>query len=182
MDRERYLLPVTTFLLPLCLLEVDGWRRRARGSTTRLACIALMGLNLPLFAARALAADFAIQQRTRPGERFYAADNPAWSNPDLEQLATWIRANVREDEVVCAESPFLINFFTGSLAVVQPGQIRASEFSAFLRACKVSFWIINPVYTKQPGSALKELREAVRTAGGKAAARCGTYEIWRLPE
>jgi hypothetical protein len=180
MDRERYLLAVTTFWLPLCLLETDRWRRQARG-WRRVACVTLMATNLPLFVARGLSAGMTIQQRVRPGERFYAPENPAWSNPDLEQLAAWIHSNVRHDEVVCAENPFLINFFTESLALVQPEQIPASDFPGFLQNCNVRYWICNRVHTKWPQARLDALRAAARRAGWQQAARCGTYEIWKLP-
>ncbi len=76
MDRERYLLAVTTFWLPLCVCEVTRLTREAPSRWTRRACVAALAAVLPLLAANAIHAGLAIQRRQRPAERFYARPQP----------------------------------------------------------------------------------------------------------
>ncbi len=181
MDRERYLLAVTTFWLPLCLLEVDGWRTAARKRWIRYACVAVMAVNLPLMLGYSVRADARILARTSLGERFYATENPAWSNPDFDRLVAWARNNVAENAVVCLENPFLLNYRTGSLTLVLPEQIRESEFLSFLGYYGVRYWVNNSIYTKRLPALLNRLEQTVQAAGARNVANIGTYRIWQIP-
>ncbi len=180
-DRERYLLAVTTFWLPLCLVEFNRWRERAPRRWVRILSAVVMTANLPLLTASVLHADLTARRRPAVGERFYARENPAWSNPDLEALARWIRGNAGKDDVFCLENPFLANYFTGRPAVVLPERIPARDFARFLSIYRVRYWANNSTYTKWPRERLKGLEEAIRSAGGRQLTRCGTYEIWTAP-
>ncbi len=181
MDRERYLLAVTTFWLPLCLLEVDLWRTAARRRWVRYGCVAIMAVNLPLFLGYTLRADAVMRSRTGLAERFYARENPAWSNPDFERLAAWVSNNVTENEVVCLENPFLLNYRTGRLTLILPEQIRESEFLNFLGYYRVRYWVNNSVYTKRPPELLNKLEQTVQVGGAPNVANVGTYHIWLIP-
>lgn len=181
MDRERYTLVVTTFWLPLCLLEVNHWRTATRRKWIRYTCVAVMTANLPLLLGYSLRADAVMRSRAGLGERFYARENPAWSNPDFEQLAIWVGNNVAADEILCLENPFLLNYRTGRLTLVLPEQIRESEFMSFLGYYKVRYWVNNALYSKRAPESLKKLEQTVRAAGARAIATCGSYRIWQLP-
>lgn len=165
-DRERYLLPVTTFLLPLCLLEVDKWRTGARRAWVRSIWLAVMFANLPLYLANTVHAGMAIQSRAGLGERFYASANPAWNNPDLEDLASWVRAHVRDGEALC---------------VVLPEGMAPDRFTRFLDEYGVRYWVNNTLFTKRSPQYLEGLEQAVRAAGAQEVARLGPYRVWRLP-
>ncbi len=180
-DRERYLLAVTTFWLPLCVLEVDNWRRTARSRWTRFACTGVLAANLPLLLGYTISSDIKMLSRAAPAERFYARENAAWSNPDMASLANWVRSNVGQDEILCLENPFLLNFQTGGPALLLPVQIRPDEFVRFLEYYKVRFWVNNEVFTKYPREGLAALANAVRQAGARRVAQCGTYQVWRMP-
>ncbi len=177
-DRERYLLPVTTFWLPLCIYELVRLRRQARRIWVHRALLAVALVNLPLFAANLIRSGVVIQERRSIGERFYADANSAWSNPDVDQLIAWIRSNVDATEVLCLENPFLINYETGRNAVVLPEQISPNDFQKFLTEYRVKYWVQNVSYTKRDPGRLKELEHAVQDAGATEVVQCGTYRIW----
>ncbi len=179
-DRERYLLPVTTFLLPICLWEADRWRLKTQNPWSRRAAVAVMSVSLPLLLANVLSAGLAVQSRAG-GERFYAVENPAWANPDFDELAAWVRANVAEEEVVCLENPFLLNYLTGRPTVVLPERIDPERFGDFLSSFRVAYWVNNTVYTKRAPETLRGLEAAAGSGGAEPAGECGTYRIWRIP-
>jgi hypothetical protein len=179
-DRERYLLPITTLWLPFCVYEVDRWRKRARRAWVRYACLAVVAVNLPLYAANLIHSGIVIQKRQGLGERFYADENPAWSNPDLDKLVAWVRSNVGKHDVLCLENPFLINYETGRPAIVLPEQISPEDFTKFLAECGVSYWAQNSVYTKRDPHRLEDLQRVIQRAGATEVGRCGTYHVWRL--
>ena len=181
MDRERYLIAVTSFWLPLCVWEAVRLARESSSRWARGACVAALAAGLPLLAANVIRADIAIQRRDRPGERFYASRNPAWDNASMAGLAAWIRANVADDDVLCLENPFLVNYLTGRAALILPEQIRPGEFIRFLSEYNVRYWVNNTVDTKRPVALLDALRQAALAAGFTEVARCGTYEVWRVP-
>lgn len=180
LDRERFPLAITPFLLPLCLLEINRWRLISRRFWFRAACIVIMAVNLPLFLLNVVRADFKIQQRSGLGDRYYAREDPTWSNPDMQSLAHWIRANTGKDEILCLENPFLTNYLTGRPSLLLPDRLNPAEFPDFLRSFQVRYWVNNPVYTKQPAKLLTELRLAAENSGARQTARCGTYEIWSI--
>ncbi len=179
-DRERYLLPMTSFWLPLCVAEVYRWWKQARSRWARIACLGILVANLPLFLGYAVSADLKMLRRTTVAERFYAQDNPAWSNPDLPELESWIDQNVGRDQVLCLENPFLVNFQTRRLTLLLPEQIRPEEFPAFLSYYRVSYWVNNTVFTKYQPRSLADLEKKIRETGAREAARCGTYHVWRV--
>jgi len=181
MDRERYLLAVTPFWLPLCLSEANRLRLEAGRTWVRRASLLVMAANLPLSVAAVAYAGIRIQERQAPGERFYARENPAWSNPDAEKLSAWITANLRAGEVLCMENPFLFNYQTGCIAVVIPEELEASRLGDFLQDYHVSYFINNTVFTRRSPDALEALERAAWKAGAREAARCGTYRIFRMP-
>jgi len=180
-DRERYLLAITTFWLPLCVAEVHRWWRMAHSPWVRAACLGILAANLPLLLGYTISANLRMLSRTRVAERFYARDNPAWSNPDLPELADWIRTNVRADEVLCLENPFLVNFQTGRLTLLLPEQTKPAEFARLLRCYRVRYWVNNTVFTKYRRETLMDLEGAARAAGALEVTRCGTYQVWRIP-
>jgi len=180
-DRERYLLPITALWLPFCVYELDRLGNRAQRPWARYACIAVIAANLPLFAANLIHSGIVIQKRQMIGERFYADENPAWSNPDFGRLAAWVRSNVGERNVLCLENPFLINYETGRAAVMLPEQIAPHDFVEFLAEYGVTYWVQNTVHTKRDPHQLAELQRAVERAGATEVGRCGTYQIWRIP-
>ncbi|HYK87293.1 MAG TPA: hypothetical protein VE398_00890 [Acidobacteriota bacterium] len=180
-DRERYLLAVTTFLLPLCVDEVHRWSRAARRPWVRIACLGILVANLPLLLGYTVAADFKLLHRKTVGERFYASENPAWSNPDLAQLADWIRSNVGPNEVTCLENPFLVNYQTGRLTLLLPERTKREEFLKFLRYYSVRYWVNNKVLTKYRPADLAGLERVVQESGAREVARCGTFQVWRIP-
>ncbi len=181
MDRERYLLAVTSFWLPLCVWEAARLTREASSRWARRAWVTALAAGLPFLAANAIHAGLAIQRRDRPGERFYASHNPAWDNASMAGLAAWIRANVGDDDVLCLENPFLVNYLTGRAALVLPEQTHPGEFIRFLSEYNVRYWVNNTVDTKRPVALLDALRQAAFTAGFTEVAHCGTYEVWRVP-
>jgi hypothetical protein len=179
MDRERYLLAVTTFLLPLCLLEADRLRRQARDRRIRIACVLILAVQAPLLLANFIYAGVAVHRREQPAERYYARANPSWDNPDLTSLFVWIRSHVGENEVICSENPFLINYQTGRAAVLLPEQLGPGDFSRFLAYYRVNYWISNETYTKRFPGQDQALEPAARAYGMNEAARCGTYVVWK---
>jgi hypothetical protein len=180
MDRERYFIAIIPFLLPLCLTEINRWRLISHRKWIRVVLIFIMSVNLPLLLAYVIHSDLTIQRRTGIGERFYARDNPAWSNPDMAALADWISKNTGPDEVICLENPFLANYLTGRPALLLPEHMSAANFPVFLNTYKVRYWINNSIYTKRSPERLAELRQAVRNAGAQEAGHSGSYEIWRI--
>ena len=179
-DRERYLLPITTLWLPFCVYEVDRWRKRARRTWTRYACLAVAAVNLPLFAANLIHSGIVIQKRHGLGERFYADENPAWSNPDLDKLVAWLRSNVGKNDVLCLENPFLINYETGRPAVVLPEQIAPDDFAKFLAEYGVTCWAQNTTTPSAMHINWKTCSARSNTRGAIEVGRCGTYHVWRL--
>jgi hypothetical protein len=179
LDRERFLIAITPFWLPLCLMEVNRWRLHSKRKWIRVASIIIMGINLPLSLANVIHADFKIQRRTGFSDRFYAKKDPAWSNPDMEALAVWIRTNTGKDEIFCLENPYLANYLTGRPTLLLPEKMPAAEFLSLLKYYRVDYWVNNPVYTNRSPKLLGELRETVRNAGAQQIGRCGTYEVWR---
>jgi len=180
LDRERFLIAITPFWLPLCLMEVNRWRLHSTRKWIRVASIIIMGINLPLSLANVIHADFKIQRRTGFSDRFYAKKDPAWSNPDMEALAVWIRTNTGKDEIFCLENPYLANYLTGRPTLLLPEKMPAAEFLSLLKYYRVDYWVNNPVYTNRSPKLLGELRETVRNAGAQQIGRCGTYEVWRI--
>jgi hypothetical protein len=180
MDRERYLLPITTFLLPFCLLQVNEWRARSSHEWVRAACIVIMAVNVPLFAGKTVASGLAVRSRERLGERFYARTNPAWSNPDMDSLARWIRENVGAGEVICLENPFLANYLTGRCTLLLPQQMPPTEFVRFLAHYRAQYWVNNVTFTNYPRGELDNLEQVIKQAGAELAAVCGTYRVWKL--
>ncbi len=180
-DRERYLLAITTFWLPLCVAQVHRWWTEARRPWVRAACLGVLAANLPLFLGFTISSDLKMLRRTSIAERFYARDNPAWSNPDLPRLAGWIRDYVGRDDVLCLENPFLINFLTGRPAVLLPEEIQPAEFLRFLRHYRVRYWVNNRVFTRYRRETLADLETSVRESGAREVARCGSYQVWQFP-
>ena len=180
LDRERFLLAITPFWLPLCVMEVNRWRLQSKRKWIRVASFIIMGINLPLSLANVVHADFKIQHRSGFSDRFYAKTDPAWSNPDMEALAGWIRTNAGKGDIFCLENPFLVNYLTGRPTLLLPENMPAAEFLPILKYYRVRYWVNNPVYTNRPPGLLKELREAVQNAGAQQIDQCGTYEIWRI--
>ena len=180
-DRERYLLAVTAFLLPMCLLELDQWRRDARRPWVRRACLFVLAVNLPLFLASTISANIRKHSRSGLGERFYAQHNPAWSNPDIGKLATWIKANLSEGEVLCLENPFLLNYLTGRPTIMLPERMQPDEFAKFLSYYKVRYWVSNTTYTKRPAEELQRLEQSLINAGALEMGRCGSYRLYSTP-
>jgi hypothetical protein len=181
-DRERYLLPVTTFLMPLCMLEAHGWWSGAHADWKKKAGAVLIFMNLPLLVGNVAASGVKVHGRQLMGERFYAADNPAWSNPDITGLANWVESHLGKHEVICAENPFLLNYLTGHSTVLLPEHVRPEGFARFLKDYRVSYWVTNLVYTKRPAGQLQELEAAVKTAGAHEVGAAGTYRVWKLPD
>jgi hypothetical protein len=180
-DRERYLLPVTTFLVPVCLLEAYRWWCGPDGGWKRKAGAVLLFMNLPLLAGNITAAGFKVQSRTLIGERFYAADNPSWSNPDIQVLADWVRRHLGGDDVICAENPFLLNYLTARSAVLLPEQVQPEGLRRFMKDYGVSYVAINPVFTKRDPQRLLASERALEAAGASEAGVAGTYRVWKLP-
>jgi hypothetical protein len=180
-DRERYLLILTALLLPMCLLEVDQWRRDARRSWVRRASLFVIVINLPLLLGNVISANVEKHNRRGLGERFYAEHNPAWSNPDIGKLASWIQASIPEGEVLCLENPFLINYLTGRPTIVLPEQIQPHEFAKFLNYYNVRYWVNNTNYTKRRAEDLERLEQLLIAAGARETARCGTYRVYSTP-
>jgi hypothetical protein len=180
LDRERFLIAITPFWLPLCLLEVNHWRLNSRRKWIRIAAVIMMSVNLPLFLANVIYADFKIQNRTGFGDRFYASEDSTWSNPDVPALADWIRANTDRNEIFCFENPFLANYLTGRPSLLLPENVIPADFLPLLKSYKVRYWVNNPVYTNRTTRLLRELREIVRNKGAKQIAQCGTYEVWLI--
>jgi hypothetical protein len=181
MDRERYLLAVTPFWLPLCVYEATRLRVAARARWLRCALPVALVAGLPLMTANMIHAGIAVHGRTRLAERFYAKHNAAWDNSSISALTDWIRQNTADRDVLCLENPFLVNYATRRPAVVLPEQLRADEFFRFLSEYNVSYWIENSVDTKRPADGQEALRQSVSAAGGTEIARIGTYRVWRLP-
>jgi hypothetical protein len=181
MDRERYLIAVTTFMIPLCLLEFDRWRSEGHRLWMRRACLTVMLANLPLFLGNIAQAAIVIHRRPPLGERFYARENPAWSNPDVRSLAVWMRIKVGPDEVVAAENPFLLNYLTGRNTLILPSRVSAENLAQMRRDYRVAYWIDNAVYTTRTAEQSAGFDEALRQSRAQEAGRCGTYRIYRLP-
>jgi hypothetical protein len=182
LDRERFLLAMTPFWLPLCMVEVNRWRTDSARKWVRVAALLILTVNLPLSLANVLRADWKIQHRTGFGERFYAREDPSWSNPDVVALAAWIRYNTAKDEIFCLENPFMANYLTGRLALLMPENLKPADFLPLLHSYKVRYWINNPVYTNRSAERLSELRTEAQKAGARLIDRCGTYEIWAIEE
>jgi hypothetical protein len=179
-DRERYLLPVTTFLIPLCMLEAHRLGCGAHVGWQKTMGAVLIFMNLPLLVGNIAASGVKVQGRPLIGERFYAADNPAWSNPDIGGLANWIGSHLGRDEVICAENPFLLNYLARRSTVLLPEQVRPELFVKFLKDYRVNYWVTNLVYTKRAAGQLRELETAVQAAGAREVGAPGTYRVWKL--
>jgi hypothetical protein len=182
LDRERFLLAMTPFWLPLCIVEVNRWRTTSARKWIRIAALLILIINLPLSLANVLRADWKIQHRTGFGERFYAREDPSWSNPDVAALAAWIRKNTAKDDIFCLENPFMANYLTGRLALLMPENLQQADFLPLLHTYKVRYWINNPVFTNRSAVRLSELRTEAQKAGAQLIDRCGTYEIWAMAE
>ena len=180
LDRERFLVAITPFWLPLCLMEVNRWRLHSKRKWIRVAFVVIMGINLPLSLANVVHADFQIQRRSGFSDRYYAKKDLAWSNPDMEALAGWIGTHTQKDEIFCLENPYLVNYLTGRPTLLLPEKMPAAEFLPLLKYYKVHYWVSNAVYTNRSPRLLKELCEAAQNAGAQRIDRCGTYEIWRI--
>jgi hypothetical protein len=140
----------------------------------------LIFMNLPLLVGNIAASGVKVQGRPLIGERFYAADNPAWSNPDIGGLTNWVGSHLGRDEVICAENPFLLNYLGRRSTVLLPEQVRPELFVKFLKDYRVSYWVTNLVYTKRPAGWLRELETAVQAAGAREVGAPGTYRVWKL--
>lgn len=181
MDRERYLLSITTFLIPLCLLELDQSRQQTRHPWVGYVCLVLLVVNLPASLTYVISSNSALSRRTGLDERFYARQNPAWANPDILELASWVRNNIALKEVICAENPFLVNYLTRRPAIVVPQGVRPEEFRNFLSFYGVRYWVNNTIFTKRSVEELERLESVVAGFGGTELARCGSYRIWKIP-
>jgi hypothetical protein len=181
MDRERYLLAITPFWLPLCVYELDLLRKHSPRLWMRHAGFAFLLVNLPLSVGNLLYSATVIQGRHGLAERFYAKPNISWSNPDLPRLTDWIRTNVGAQDVLCLENPFLVNYETQRPAIVLPEQLAPGRFLEFLHAYGVRYWINNSTFTKRRLKDLASLRRAIESSGAALTARCGTYEVWAVP-
>ncbi len=180
LDRERYLISVTPFLIPLCLLETQRWTERARLTWQKYMGRGVMFAGLPLLMANVASANVTIQQRTGWGERFYANPNPAWNNPDVPQLAGWIEQNVSRGDVVCLENPFLLNYLTRRSCLLLPVGVQPDEFITFLRHYGVRFWINNQTFSQRPAEELECLAAVVADDGATLVRHCGSYQVWEL--
>ncbi len=179
-DRERYLLAVTPLVLPLCLAELDRWRTCAIHSLARRAFAPAAVTAFLLCLSNVIHADLNVVRRRAPAERFYARENPAWSNPDLATLVDWIRGNTSANDVLCLENPFLINYYTERPGVIIPAGIGPEHLTRFLEHYEVRYLISNRIYTKMTPEAVDLLEKALRDAGDQRAAECGTYRVFRL--
>jgi hypothetical protein len=180
LDRERFLIAITPFWLPLCLMEMNRWRASSRRKWVRICAVGIMGVNLPLSLANVIRADIKIQHRTELGERFYAKQDPTWSNPDVALLAEWILNNTDKDAIICVENPFLLNYLTGRPALLIPERMAVADFLPLLSSYRVRYWVNNPVYTNRGEPLLSNLRREVQNAGVRRIACCGTYEVWLI--
>ena len=62
-----------------------------------------------------------------------------------------------------------------------PEGIEPAGFVSFLEDQRVGWWVNNTRYTKRSGDHLEALEGAIRDAGAKEEARCGSYRVWRVP-
>jgi hypothetical protein len=78
-----------------------------------------------------------------------AADD--WSDLKRGKVYAWIKQNTKEDAIIAAPSPWLLNLFTQRPSIILPGKINPNEIKKFAKKYNVSFVVTpgkNNVFSK----------------------------------